>query len=197
MVTPPDPRLAKELQQIMTPATAAKPPAAVAAVAEKDYALVGKPTISREIFFEALAHRVSPVVVDMTTKKISQDRADAAYSIILSYGMDPNVALAQFMHESGMGVAGVAAEAKNWGNLRAGPRQHESKGGFAYYLTWYDSLEDYCWTLTEGGLYYPDVKTVSQMTPKYAPSADSNDPTQYAKAVNRQAAIWEALTERG
>jgi|SRR5579864_1098317 len=181
---------------VLSPTTA-KPPTAVAVPADKDYALVGPATISREIFFEALVHRASPAVVDLTTKKINEQRSDALYSIILAYGMDPNVALSQFLHESGMGTAGEAVRTKNWGNLREGPLAGGTINGFAVYKSWYDSLDDYCWTLTEGGLYYPAIKTVSQMTPKFAPSSDSNDPIAYAKAVNQQCAIWEALTERG
>ena len=159
----------------------------------EDYTIVGPSTISLRVFRDALLHHSSPAIVDLENTHITLDLADELYDVAVAWGVNPAVALAFFVHESSMGTEGYAKQTKNWGNLRAGPAEMKNDGRFAYYSSWLVGLDDFCRLLT-GPLYVKGgLDTVSKVTPRYAPSADANDPAQYAKAVNEQVAIWEAM----
>ena len=155
----------------------------------RDYPIVGPPTINRRLFRQALENRDSPVT----------PLADEAYNICLAWGVNPAVALAFFVHESNAGTRGAAVRTRNWGNLRRGPGQlrvaHTGvSGAFGVYASWLVSLNDFCKLLT-GPLYAgAGLRTVSAVTPKYAPAADRNNPTTYAAAVNEMIARWEQMT---
>jgi hypothetical protein len=175
----------------MPGATSRKVPGGSGAVT--DYKVMGPSTISLRVFRDALIHRVSPAVVDMENKHISTDLADELYEIATAWGVNPAVALAFFVHESSAGTQGVAKTTKNWGNLRSGAASRTNIGDFAVYSAWAVGLDDFC-RLVTGPLYAGDgLDTVSKVTPRYAPSADSNDPAAYAHAVNAQVAVWEAM----
>lgn len=150
-----------------------------------DYAIRSTPTITRAIFAQALANRHSPAA----------PLADAAYGVCEQWAVNPAVALAFFVHESGAGTKGVAARSRNWGNLRKGRRAKSHSEGFAYYTNWLSSLDDFC-GLLRGPLYEgAGLKTVSKVTPRYAPSADGNNPVAYAANVNELVAAWAKLSD--
>ena len=158
-----------------------------------DQPIVGPSTISLNVFRQALIHYNSPAVVDMENTHISTDLADELYDVAIAWGVNPAVALAFFVHESGAGTQGYARQTKNWGNLRSGPAELKNDGAFAVYSSWLVALDDFC-RLLVGPLYVKGgLTTVSQVTPRYAPSADANDPAAYAAAVNAQVAVWEAM----
>ena len=160
-----------------------------------DYPIVSSPTISWRVFKQALENRRSPV--DSPADELS----DEAYNICLAWGVNPAVALAFFVHESNVGTKGAARRTKNWGNLRKGPGQPRQvhtgvSGGFGEYASWLVSLNDFCKLLT-GPLYVKGgLDTVSKVTPRYAPSADRNNPTSYAALVNELIALWERLSAK-
>ena len=178
------------------PAAAAPPEPAAPAIraAGKDYAMSGPPTISKSVFHDALVHHASPAIVDFEKLQINSAMAEVYYDIPVAFTLDPNVALAFFLHESGMGKEGYAAHTLNWGNLREGQGQIKNDGAMAYYSWWGQGLYDWCRLIKESGLYLPSHNTVSKVTPVYAPSADQNSPAQYADAVNQQCALWEGLS---
>lgn len=148
-----------------------------------DYRIASAPTILPGIFRNALAHRNSPVMW----------LADEAFNLCTEWGVNPAVALGFFVHESNAGTQGAAVATRNWGNLRAGPGEIDQTSGFARYASWLVGLNDFC-KLLRGPLYEgAGLLTVSQVTPRYAPSADANDPTAYASAVNALCATWESL----
>lgn len=124
--------------------------------------------------------------------------AATCYAVCLSRGVDPAIALAFFQHESSYGTAGAARLTRNWGNLRAGKRAYQvapvagSRGQFAWYHVWPESLMDFC-ELLRGPLYEgAGLVTVAQVIPKYAPSSDGNAPARYIAAVERAVAGWAA-----
>lgn len=114
----------------------------------------------------------------------------------LAWEVDPAVALAFFVVESRTGTAGRARTSLNWGNLRAGSGALRVRDGFAEYASWVVSLNDFC-KLLRGPLYEgAGLRTVRQVTPRYAPRADGNDPQAYADAVCQLVALWERLSAR-
>lgn len=148
-----------------------------------DHLIAGPPTLSQETFTDALEHRQSPAFIE----------ADLLWETCLAWGVNPAVALAFFVHESSAGTAGIAVRTKNWGNLRAGPGAYTVDQGFAWYACWVTGLNDWC-SLLRGDLYErAGLRTVSQVTPRYAPSDDANNPVQYAQAVNAQVDAWAAM----
>ena len=149
-----------------------------------DHAIAGPATISPGIFQSALLHRKSPAT----------DSAAVLYRIALAWGVNPAVALGFFVNESSAGTAGTAVKTRNWGNLRMGPGELGQAGGFATYADWTVSLNDWC-KLLRGPLYEgAGLLTVSQVTPKYAPSDDANDPVRYAAVVNFLVQEWATLS---
>ena len=151
------------------------------------YKIAGPPTIAKEIFRRALANRRSPAL----------PLSDEAYDVCVGWGVNPAVALAFFVHESQAGTTGYARATKNWGNLRQGPGQRFNDGKFAYYVSWLVGLNDFC-KLLRGSLYEGSgLRSVSQVLPRYAPTADNNNPQGYARAVNQMCEIWERLSGLG
>jgi flagellum-specific peptidoglycan hydrolase FlgJ len=150
-----------------------------------DYAIAGPATISLQIFTAALAHRQSPVA----------PLADEAYCISERWGVNPAVALGFFVNESSAGTVGIATSTRNWGNLRDGPGATHIYQGFAWYVSFLVSLNDWC-KLLRGPLYEgAGHKTVSQVTPVYAPGSDNNDPIRYAAVVNFLCSEWESMSQ--
>lgn len=153
----------------------------------KDYTIAGKPTITPNVLRLALEHRHSPV----------QPEYLEIVQICLRWGVNPAVALGFFVNESSAGTAGAAVATLNWGNLREGPGQIKEQGGFGYYASFLVSLNDWC-KLLLGPLYAgAGLLTVSQVTPKYAPGSDNNDPIRYAAVVNFLCTEWEAMSQSG
>lgn len=157
-----------------------------------DYTLQSPPRISPAQFAEVLRLAGSPA--------LAENVGDALWHIVVSYGLDPAIALAFFQHESSYGKAGLARVTQNWGNVRRSPsgrgvvRTIPGRGPFAHYQSWADSLRDWC-EIILGPVYIGNgLTTVSKITPVYAPSSDGNRPASYARAVNTAVATWEALT---
>lgn len=154
-----------------------------------DHPITAPSTIKLDLFLAVLEHRNSPVFMLGTE----------AYAICERWDVDPAVALAFFVHESGAGTQGAAVQTRNWGNLRIGPGELDGAGiklyaGFASYASWLVGLNDWC-KLLRGPLYEGSgLTTVSKVTPRYAPSADANDPQAYAEAVNAMVEEWKALS---
>jgi hypothetical protein len=128
-----------------------------------DYNLVSKPRIPYSVFERVLRSANSP----------AHPEALACWHAIISHGIDPAVALAQFDKESTYGKFGRATANKSWGNLRR-------NGTFVKYSSWAAGAADYA-RLLSGPLYAGSAHyhTVRTMPYRYAPSADHNNPAAY------------------
>ncbi|RRR69174.1 MAG: hypothetical protein EI684_16395 [Candidatus Viridilinea halotolerans] len=160
---------------------AAIPPAAEAQDGGLTFA--APPRISQANFSRILTTANSPAA----------PYGDDLYAIIVSYGLDPAVALAFFQHESQYCNTGACANNAllNWGMLRRHIRPERnagSSGGFARYANWEDSVRDWCELML--GYIRRGLDTVEKAIPVYAPTSDGNVPTAYIGAVRRQVAAW-------
>ena len=115
----------------------------------------------------------------------------AMYNFGQQYGIDPAFALAFFIHESSAGTKGVATVTKSIGNIRvtAGYASYE---GYRKYPTWQAGIED--WYKLIKGLYIDSwhLTTLQAIVPRYAPSADHNDPLAYINQVHNLVASWRS-----
>lgn len=111
------------------------------------------------------------------------------YTLGQQYGIDPAFALAFFIHESSAGTQGVAAVTKSIGNIRVTPG-YDSYQGFRKYATWEAGIED--WYKLIKNLYIEGwhLNTLQTIVPKYAPSADHNDPIAYINQVHNLVVGW-------
>jgi hypothetical protein len=151
-----------------------------------DLTFAHAPRMSAEAFARVLVRNGSPAAPN----------AAGLYQIIVSYGLDPAVALAFFAHESTYGKYGVAARSLNWGNLRRGARAYKVAGGFGYYGSWSESLQDWC-ELIISRYVRRGLATVELAIPVYAPSSDGNAPVRYIAFVRRLVEGWQAAEQVG
>lgn len=157
-----------------------------------DYTIAGGPRISPGLFHEVLMLPGSPAA--------AENASDALYAILISYGLDPGVALAFFQHESTYGTRGLAVQTRSWGNQRRSPsgrgtvKTIPGRGPFAHFSTWADSLHDWCIILIGPVYRGAGLITVGQVIPVYAPSSDNNRPASYIAAVVRAVTAWERLS---
>lgn len=118
------------------------------------------------------------------------------YSIIVSSGLDPAVALAFFAHESTFGTRGVAVETLNWGNVRQAVKPERTTGmhprNFAIFRSWQDGLHDWCERINQRYIDQRGLDTIEKAIPVYAPSSDGNNETAYIKHVTKLVADWIA-----
>ncbi len=157
------------------------PPRAVAA---EGLAFKSAPRISQDSFVAILQRAGSPAAAE----------AANLYTIIVSYGLDPAVALAFFQHESSFCLAGACANNNlhNWGMLRRAIKPERSSGrvgGFARYYSWEDGVRDWC-ELILYRYVNRGLDTVEKAIPVYAPSSDNNVPSAYINTIRRVVASW-------
>jgi hypothetical protein len=153
-----------------------------------DLAFRSAPRISQARFTRILQDAGSPAVAE----------AQVLYTVPLTHGLDPAVALAFFKKESSYGTAGVNVthDLKNVGNLRraqlAGRGQivATAKGNFVRYASWAEGLDDWC-RLIVSRYIGRGLHTVRAALPVYAPSSDGNDPFRYAQQVIDLVTAWQ------
>ncbi len=156
---------------------------------------VSPPRISRTLFAQLLQHGVgggtSPAA----------PHADDLYNIIVSYGLDPAIALAFFAQESQFCTTGICAQHTmyNWGMTRAAVSENRvagtvSVGGgpFVVYTSWQDGVRDWC-ELIRYRYVDKGLDTVARAVPVYAPAFDGNLPEQYVERVHRRVAAWQGI----
>lgn len=142
------------------------------------------PRISQDSFVAILQRAGSPAAPS----------AASLYQVIVSYGLDPAVALAFFQHESSFCLAGSCASNNlhNWGMLRRAVKPERSTGqvgGFARYASWEDGVSDWC-ELILFRYVNRGLDTVEKAIPVYAPSSDNNVPSAYINTIRRVVASW-------
>ena len=112
------------------------------------------------------------------------------YADSLTYGIDDAIPLAFFLHESGMGTAGMAASTHSLGNIRCTPGW-SCLGGYRYYATWAAGFHD--WFVLITSEYLPrHLSTIPTIIPVYAPNADHNNEHAYIAAVLSAVSAWRA-----
>ena len=110
------------------------------------------------------------------------------YADSLTSGIDDAYPLAFFLHESGMGTAGMAVSTHSLGNIRCTPGW-SCLGGYRSYATWADGFHDWFMLITTE--YLPrHLSTIPTIIPVYAPSADHNDEHAYITAVLSAVSVW-------
>jgi hypothetical protein len=169
----------------------AKPPTRLEALLFRDFAptgdpaalrLRGAPTISKAKFAEVLQGAGSPV--------LQEAPADTYYDLIVSYGIDPAVALAFFALESGYGTVANLAELRNWGMLWS-----PQTAAWAHYQTWRAGLLDWLQRVQGPAYLKSGEPTLASMVKIYQPSGlkrFNNDTTLYSDAAGALIASWQA-----
>lgn len=141
------------------------------------YNPLGPSSISLETFQHFLKQGDSPALAE----------AASMYNACMRLFCDPAVALAFFQHESSMGRQGIAAETRSLGNIRcvAGTpcRTTSNNGSFKLYASWTDGVIDWVILIRETYATKWKLYSLEQIIPRYAPSADNNNPTGYINAV--------------
>jgi len=150
------------------------------------HGLTSRPTISPAQIDAVLGQYKSPAV----------GSGQAVYDLGLRYGINPAYALAFFIHESSAGTQGVAAVTKSFGNIRCTPGyecyQTSGNGSFRRYSSWEAGAEDWYKLIKDQYIGKWGLKTLEQIIPVYAPSADRNNPTMYIQQVARLVESWRS-----
>lgn len=163
---------------------------------EDSYSFVAAPRISKTAFVRLLQNGngggPSPAA----------PHGEEIYDIIVSYGIDPAVALAFFAHESQMGTTGVtrSQDLRNWGGQRAAYNKERHAGQvlvngkpFVRFDSWQDGVRDWC-ELILNRYVKRGLDTVAKAVPVYAPSSDNNVPEAYINTIHRIVAAWQGRT---
>ncbi len=158
--------------------------------------IYGPPTIGPAVFGAVLGAAKSPV--------LAERKAGDYYALIVSYGIDPAfiLSIAKFEHSYGTNPQAVITRygLKNWGDTRTrrkatlgGKSVGTDRGNFWGYLSWYDSLDDLCYRLSDPTYAYAGKRTVEQIVPVMAPDGDQdNNAALYVRNVLAQMAAWQA-----
>jgi hypothetical protein len=150
---------------------------------QNELTFTGPARLTLDQFRKVLAYYRSPVLPD----------AGDLYATIVSYGLDPGVALAFFVRESGAGTATGycngqnSLDNKNWGNVRG---EEDGACGFQKFPTWKAGLDTWCRLMIK---YYVNrgLNRMEDAIPVYAPSADGNNPARYIKEMYSYILKWQ------
>ena len=150
---------------------------------QNELTFTGPARLTLDQFRKVLAYYRSPVLAD----------AGDLYATIVNYGLDPGVALAFFVRESGAGTAvgycggQNSLDNKNWGNVRG---EEDGACGFQKFPTWKAGLDAWCRLMIK---YYVNkgLNRIEDAIPVYAPSADGNNPARYIKEMYSYILKWQ------
>jgi hypothetical protein len=143
------------------------------------------PRISREAFRG---------IVHPTYAGVERDGGEY-YDYIAGRGVDPLYILAQFYHESRLGMTGVAVATHSWGNTRlpnfgityTTPTVAGRSGVFPVFKNWMDGLIATVERYLAPTWYYHDRPTIGSIFiadgPVWAPAGDLNNPDDYLAGV--------------
>jgi hypothetical protein len=143
----------------------------------------GPARITLDQFRKVLAYYRSPVLSD----------AGDLYATIVNDGLDPAVALAFFVRESGAGTAvgycngENSLNNKNWGNVRG---EEDGACGFQRFPTWKAGLDAWCRLMIK---YYVNkgLNHMEDAIPVYAPASDGNNPAEYVREMYSFVLKWQ------
>ena len=145
-----------------------------------DHTIMAPPSVSAALIDEVLASYSSPAT----------GQGAVFYDLGVQYGIDPAYALAFFIHESSAGTKGVARFTNSIGNIRTTPGYRDYEG-YRAYDTWAAGIEDWYKLIKELYVEGWGKRTVAQIIPTYAPSADRNDPPSYIANVTNLVDSWQ------
>jgi hypothetical protein len=143
------------------------------------YDLVSAPSISVQQIESVLQQYGSPAA----------GQGQVLYDMGVRYGVDPAFALAFFVHESACGTRGVARSTHSLGNIRW-TEGYDNFQGYRSYASWQDGMEDWYKLITDLYINGWGLRTVDQIIPVYAPSADGNSPQNYVASVKWLVDSW-------
>lgn len=145
------------------------------------YCVTGAPSVSASFINRVLAYYGSP----------ASGLGSSLYALGVQYGINPVYALAFFMHESGLGIAGMARSTLSPGNIRCSAG-YRCINGFRAYASWSAGFED--WFRLIRYLYVDQwhKDTVEQIVPTYAPSGDHNNVAAYIAAIETAVGKWDS-----
>jgi hypothetical protein len=150
-----------------------------------NYSLLRGPTIAPTKINAILRQYNSPAV----------GFGQSMYDLGVRYGIDPAYALAFFIHESSAGTQGVATATRSIGNIRCTSGydclQTTGNGSFRRYASWEAGIEDWYKLIKELYIGEWGLKTLEQVIPVYAPSADRNNPIAYIQQVAKMVDSWQ------
>lgn len=162
--------------------------------ADAELTFKAPPRISRQVFSDLLHTGTGG-----TGRSPAAPYADELYEIIVSYELDPAVALAFFAQESQFCTTGICRshDMKSWGGQRAAFDPQRSAGivrgrygNFVSFRTWQDSVRDWC-ELILSRYIGRGLDTVEKAIPVYAPAWDNNVPSIYINNVRLRVAVWQ------
>ena len=152
--------------------------------------------------------RLSPAFID---KVLSAYHSPAAglgqqiYNLGQQYGVNSDLLLGIYGHESLFGTTGEARKSRSVGNLRCldssyAPYHPSCADGYAQFPTWFDGIGAFYRLLKVGYLNgvvtTPIVghrcTTLAQVIPVWAPVSDGNDPIAYINDVLSFLHAWDS-----
>ena len=143
----------------------------------------GPPRITKGKFREVLQAYGSPVT----------GQAESLYDVITSYDLDPAIALAFFIRESGAGTAVGYCDGQNslnnlnWGNARG---DGNGACGFQRFPSWKAGLEYWCKIMSRDYVNR-GLDRMEKAIPVYAPSSDGNNVSEYLDNMYRLVYRWQ------
>jgi hypothetical protein len=150
---------------------------------QHDLTFSGPSRISAEKFKGILKAYDSPVTPE----------SDDLYNVIVNYGLDPGVAVAFFVRESGAGTAvgycdgQNSLDNKNWGNARG---DRSGACGFQKFPSWKAGLEYWCKIMSRDYVG-KGLDRLAVAVPVYAPSADGNNVNEYLTSIYQLMLRWQ------
>jgi hypothetical protein len=150
------------------------PPAAAST-----FSVLSQPRLSPAFMNEVLAAYGSPAA----------GKGQALYDLGRQYGINSDIALAFFGHESTFGTRGEARSSRSLGNLRCLP-QYPCVDGYAWFPTWEEGFK--AWYVLIRHLYVDTwgLTTIEQILPRYAPPSDHNDDAAYLADLTLFLTTW-------
>lgn len=144
-----------------------------------NYDLVSAPSISVQQIESVLQQYGSPAA----------GQGQVLYDLGVKYGINPAFALAFFVHESACGTRGVARSTHSIGNIRW-TDGYDNFQGYRSYATWQDGMEDWYKLITDLYINGWGLRSLDQIIPVYAPTADGNSPQNYVASVKWLVDSW-------
>jgi len=154
--------------------------------ADSGYSLYGNPSITGAFIDKVLDHYGSPAAGE----------GQVLYDLGVKYKVDPVFPLGFFMKESTFGTAGIARYTLSLSNMRCVPSYvcfHDPvNGNYAAFPDWQTGFEAWYILLTGPVYKGSGLTTIDQITQRYAPAQDHNDPSSYACFVKYAADTWRS-----
>jgi len=143
------------------------------------YLVLGKPTLTSPFIDQVLTAYRSPAA----------GQGQVLYDIGVKYQIDPAVALAFFLQDSGLGTAGEARITHSLGNTGC-VKVFPCLAGHPHYPSWAEGFEQ--WYQLIHNLYVAQMqrRTLETIIPKYSPLLDHKDEIAYINALKLSLDNW-------